>query len=89
MEFEPTEDPVLSGDISHGIEMETKAKQKSNVKWNYNMELEMVKAILKHKAHIVTITEKGVKWDQVHESLKNNPVFKKVFSEHEVRFVNL
>ena len=84
LDFEGTEDNISIEDISPEIEVEAKPKSKNNLKWNNTMELEMAKAILKHKAHIVTATEKNVKWEQVFEALRTNFAFLKVFAEHEV-----
>ena len=55
-----------------------------NFKWNYEMECELIRIIMKHKAHVVTTVEKGVKWERVLENVKSSSVFKKVIEEHEV-----
>ena len=84
LDFEGTEDNISIEDIGPGMEVEAKPKSKNNLKWNNTMELEMAKAILKHKAHVVTAMEKNVKWEQVFEALRDNFAFQKVFTERVV-----
>ena len=62
----------------------TKKEGKKNISWTETMEVELVKAILKNKAHVTTVIDKNVKWEKVFLAVKELPVFIAVISQHEV-----
>ena len=47
------------------------------------MEFELVKTILKNKAHIITEVDKNVKWEKVFSALKAMSVFNTTISQNE------
>jgi len=80
----------LSVELEEGITITpisapvVRRREKKNISWTESMEIELVKAILKNKAHIKTEVDKNIKWERVLGLLKTLPVFSVALSQHEV-----